>query len=209
MSDGAGSVGKLNVSNLDIFCEIGNIGAGNAATSLAEMLGRRVDMGVPVASLVKFDDVTNILGGPENLVAGVMISMSGDLRGYILLVLDETDAARLLGLLMGTAPTEGMLSLTELDISTLTEVANILVGSYLSAIGQMTGLTIVPSVPDLAMDMAGAIMSVPVIEYGKAGDEVLLLETAFYNNDETIAGHFFIVPDLESYATMLKSLGVE
>ena len=195
--------------HLDVFQEIGNIGAGNAATALATMLNRRIDMSVPAARMVPFNNVTDIVGGPENIVAGVLIGMTGDLSGFIMLVLNTHDAAHMLHLLgMTPTPDVDLFSMDELGVSTLREVSNILVGSYLTAISSLTGLTISQSVPELVIDMAGAILSVPVIEYGKLGESVLLLETEFYNDDQTLAGHFFLIPDLESYYTMLKSLGI-
>lgn len=200
----------IKSEHLDVFREIGNIGAGNATTSLAKMLDKRMDMSIPKAQLVPFNAVTDILNGPEQIVVGVMVAMSGDLKGSILLVLELADALEMTGILTGSAPQgDSIDSLNEMDLSALTEIANILVGSYLSAISSLTQLSIVPSVPDLVIDMAGAIMSVPLIEYGSVGDEVLMLETEFSDEGQAMAGHFFLVPDLDSYYVLMRSLGIE
>lgn len=205
---------KTNISAqfLDVFKEIGNIGAGNATTALSVMLGQRIDMKVPVARLVPFGNVSDILGGPGTVVVGVLINMSVDLNGYILLILGLKDAMSLASLLTGSPKADisgdQLPELDEMDISALSEIGNILIGSYLNAISGLTGLRVEASIPDLVIDMAGAIMSVPAIEYGKIGDEVLMLETDFSNDKLDISGHFFLIPDLDSYYVLLRSLGM-
>ena len=200
---------SLNQEHLDVFKEIGNIGAGNAATALATMLDRRMTMRVPQVEIVPFQKITDILDGPESIVAGVLVGMSGDMKGSILLVMSQQDAATLISILIGKdAQAIDLQAFSEEDTSALTEIANILVGSYISAISAMTGLLIIPTVPELTVDMAGAIMSVLTIEYGKLGDAVLFLETAFYDSEASLAGHFFLIPDLPSYTTLIQSLGI-
>lgn len=204
-----GSLKDFNTDQLDVFKEIGNIGAGNAATALASLLDKRMGMSVPTVRIMPFNEITDILNGPENIVAGVMINMSGDMSGYVLLVLDSEDAHKLVSILTGETPDPSAPNDFEsVDLTALTEIANILVGAYLMAISTMTGLTIIPSVPELTVDMAAAIMSVPAIEYGKIGDSVLFLGTQFSDENETINGHFFLIPDFNSYKVLLNSLGL-
>ena len=202
-------IDNMSQEQLDVFKEIGNIGAGNAATALAAMLDRRMTMTVPHVEIVPFQKITDILNGPESIVAGVLVGMEGDLNGSILLVMNKNDAEMMVAILTGRDMSElDLYAFTEDDNSALTEIANILVGAYISAISAMTGLRIVPSVPDLTVDMAGAIMSVLMIEYGKMGDAVLFLETAFVDSEGSMSGHFFLIPDLPSYTTLLQSLGI-
>ncbi len=204
-----GSLKDFSNDQLEVFREIGNIGAGNATTALASLLDKKMTMSVPEVKILPFNEITNILNGPENIVAGVMIDMSGDLQGYILLVLDARDAQKMIAILTEADP-EAMseADLEALDLTDLTEIANILVGAYLSAISAMTGLTIIPSVPELTIDMAAAIMSVPAIEYGKIGDSVLFLGTQFTDEKQKLHGHFFLIPDFTSYKILLNSLGL-
>ncbi len=204
-----GSLKDFSNDQLEVFREIGNIGAGNATTALASLLDKKMTMSVPEVKILPFNAITNILNGPENIVAGVMIDMSGDLQGYILLVLDARDAQKMIAILTEADPDEMSESdLNALDLTDLTEIANILVGAYLSAISAMTGLTIIPSVPELTIDMAAAIMSVPAIEYGKIGDSVLFLGTQFTDEKQKLHGHFFLIPDFTSYKILLNSLGL-
>lgn len=203
----------MSPEKLDVLREVGNIGAGNAVTALASLLGRKIDMSVPDAHVVEFNEIANILNGPETLVAGMLVDMTGDLSGYILLILDISNAYEMVSLaLNATRPTPGNLTgadFDEMDVSVLTEVANILVGSYLSSIAAMTGLKVIPSVPQIAMDMLGAIISIAAVEYGQIGDSVLFLQTKFSDEDKEMSGHFFLIPNYESYKILMKSLGME
>jgi chemotaxis protein CheC len=204
----------MKPENLDVLKEIGNIGAGNAVTALATMLNREIDMSVPDVEVLSFNEITNILNGPESLVAGMLVDMTGELTGYILLILDIQDAYELVSLALNdhdrkTPENVAGKDFGEMDMSVLTELANILVGSYLSSISTLTGLNVVPSVPQIAMDMLGAIISIAVIEYGQIGDSVLCLKTKFSDIDKELSGHFFLIPDYESYKILMKSLGME
>jgi len=198
--------------HLDVFKEIGNIGAGNAASALADLLNRRISMSVPEASVMPFNEITEVLGGPETLVSGVLIDVSGDLNGYILLILGMDEALSMvtqaLGEPMRDTSAPGF-NLSEMERDTLLEIANILVGSFLSAISSFSGLGATPAVPQMAVDMFGAIINIAMVEYGKIGDSVLFLKTQFNDLAGEISGHFFLIPDYNSYKMLLKALGLE
>ena len=201
---------KLDNFQIDVLKEIGNIGAGNAATALAKMLRRKVDMDVPKVKVLKFQEVSEILGEADIPVVGLLLRVMGDIKGSIMFIL-ENEAARIwVNILMGKPQTEkkGYLNFDEIEVSALKEIANILSSSYLSALSSLTGLNILPSVPELAIDMAGAILSVPAIEFGKLGDSVLYIETEYLEGDTRVVGDFFLVPDFDSYDVLLKALGV-
>ncbi|TAH60462.1 MAG: chemotaxis protein CheC [Gottschalkiaceae bacterium] len=200
------SISNLNSMQIDVLKEIGNIGAGNAVTALSKMVAKRVDMKVPKVNIVEFKEVSDLVGGAEILVAGIYFKVFGDLKGSIMFLIDKNSSKLLTNLLMGKNDTLG--ELDEMEISALQEVGNILAGSYLSALSSLTGLTINVSVPCLAIDMAGAIMSVPVILFGQVGDHVLLIETEFIEGSNHVKGNFFLIPDEESFEILLKSLGV-
>ena len=200
-------IDDLNNLQIDVLREIGNIGAGNAATALAKMLNRKVDMDVPRVKIMEFRDVSETLGSAESIVAGILLKVEGDLTGNIMFILQLRDASLLVDMLMGRQSGE-LHEFSELEVSALKEIGNILAGSYLSALSTLTNLKIMPSVPDLAIDMAGAILSVPAIEFGKVGDTVLYIETEFSDGDEKVVGDFFLVPDVETYDILLKALGV-
>lgn len=204
------NIDDLDNMQLDVLREIGNIGAGNAATALAKMLNKKVDMDVPKAKILEFKDVSDILGGAEMLVVGILLKVTGDLTGNIMFILSLEAAHSLVDLLMGNtaANSDEAQEFSEIELSALREIGNILAGSYLSAMSTLTNLNIMPSVPDMAIDMAGAIVSVPAIEFGKIGDTVLYIETEFLEGETRVVGDFFLVPDVESYEILLKALGV-
>lgn len=196
----------LNSFHLDVLKEIGNIGAGNAATALAKLLNKRVEMKVPQIRIMGFSEVNEVLGGAETPVVGILLTVLGDISGYILFVLEQSAANTLVNILMSKKPDEEM-EYNEITLSALKEVGNILTSSYLSALSTLTGLSIKPDVPALAIDMAGAILSVPAIEFGKTTDTVLYIETEFIEGKDRVIGDFFLVPDTESYIRLLDTLG--
>jgi chemotaxis protein CheC len=200
------SVNELNSLQIDVLREIGNIGAGNAATALSKMISKRIDMDVPKVNILEFRNVAELVGGPEAEVIGIYFKVTGDITGSIMFLLDKKSAKLLTNLLMGRQDEDG--DLDEMDFSALQEVGNILSGSYLSSLSTLTGLNLIVSVPSLAMDMAGAILSVPVILFGQVGDKVMLIETDFNEGTNRVKGNFFLIPDEDSFEALLKSLGV-
>lgn len=140
------------------------------------------------------------------LVSGIYFKVSGDITGSIMFLIDNDSSRTLINWLMGKNETNA--ELDEIELSALKEVGNILAGSYLSSLSTLTGLSMTVSIPSLAIDMAGAIMSVPVILFGQVGDHVLLIETDFIEGINQVKGNFFLIPDEQSFEILLKSLGV-
>ncbi|MFY9176257.1 MAG: chemotaxis protein CheC [Caldicoprobacterales bacterium] len=198
----------LDGMQLDVLKEIGNIGAGNAATSLSKLLSRRVGMNVPEVKLIQFNQVEMVVGGAETLVAGVYFEFSGDIQGTILFILDRASANNLLFLLIPNDFAEYDEDFSPLERSALQEVGNILAGAYLGSLSVMTGLTIKHSTPAFAYDMAGAILSVPMIEFGQMGEYALFIENVFIDGSSKIKGNFFLMPNVDSYPIILEALGV-
>ncbi len=197
----------LDSFQLDVLKEIGNIGAGNAATALAKMLDKKIDMKVPQIKVMKFSEVSDVLGGAETQVVGLLLSVHGDINGSMMFILDYQSAQLLVNILMGR-PTRAELEYDEMTCSALKEIGNILAGSYLSALSNLTNLKIMPGVPGLAIDMAGAILSVPAIEFSKNSDTVLYIENEFTDGLDSVIGNLFLVPDEVSYVRLLHALGV-
>lgn len=200
---------KANSDALDFFQELENIGVSHAATALSTMLNREVSIRVPCAKFCEYDTITNILNGPESIVVGLLVSIFGDIDGFILLILDEKDARDLSqSILMGIDENISEDGFSELQISALKEVSNILIGSYITAISTLTGFRIDASVPDMVVDMAGAILNLITTVYGEYGDTVLFLETEFLDQASSIFGHFFLVPDVESFNKLISKMEV-
>jgi len=206
--------GSISSWQMDIFREIANVGAGNAATALATLLDCRIDQTVPKVELVALGDIPDIVGGPGKFVVGGMIDFYGDLQGHLLLILDVDQTVRIVSLVTGAEPRpfegdEFLFSLSELDESALKETLNIMSGSYLTAISKFTDLEIIPSIPYLCIDMAAPVLSVVIAEAALMGDYALLFESQLSNGAQNISGSLFFIPDRESYQLLLKALGCE
>lgn len=193
---------QLTEHELDFFKELTNIGAGHAATALSQLIGRQIGMRVPIVSIVDVCAVPDLMGGSERLVNGIYLQVFGDARGAILLIFPEESSAGLLKLLLkgGENP------LSELGKSAMKEVGNILASSYLSVLGNMLKITLIPSIPSIACDMAGAVVDLVLAGLGETGDTAFVFETEFYDIDEEVKGHFFLMPDPESIDVFLEAI---
>ena len=199
---------NLSANQLDALREIGNVGAGNSATALSQVINRRIDMNVPKVSLVPLDMVPDLVGGPDTIVVGVFLRVYGKAPGNILFLLPQQSAYYLVDTLMGK-PHGATNKLDFMDESALMEIGNILAGAYLNAFYTFTNISMLPSIPALAMDMAGAILNVVLVQLGTMGDQALVIETEFLSEDDGINGHFFLVPDPGSLETIMNAVGVE
>ncbi|MBR1728320.1 MAG: chemotaxis protein CheC [Selenomonadaceae bacterium] len=203
-------IDELNLSpiQLDALREIGNVGAGNSATALSQIINKRIDMNVPKVALVPIETVPDLVGGPDTIVVGVFLRVYGKAPGNILFLLPQKSAFYLVDTLMGRE--HGTTKrLDFMDESALMEIGNILSGAYLNAFFNFTHISMLPSIPALAMDMAGAILNVILVQLGQMGDQALVIETEFLAEDDGINGHFFLVPDPGSLAILIKGVGVE
>jgi chemotaxis protein CheC len=175
------------------------------------MLGEKVEMSLPKVEIVPLADIPSMSGSPDTPVVGGVVDMSGDLTGQIMMILGIKEARNMANAICGgecAADEVSPDSLTELGMSALGEVMNILAGSYLSAISTLTGLVIIPSIPYVCVDMVGSVLSIVAIECGEAGDSALLFRTSFSNVQDSIACDFFLLPDRESYKKLMDHLGV-
>lgn len=192
---------------LDVLKEVGNIGAGNAATALSRLLDKPIDMGVPKVQLLPFEEIAEKVGGPERLVIAIFFRVEGEVPGNLFFILSPEAAKSLVRRLAGIQSDDDE-TFNEMEHSALSEIGNILAGSYLSSLADFTKLSMFPTVPGLAMDMAGAILSYGLLQFGQMGNDALLIDTAFLEGQDQIEGQFFLIPDPESFAKIFESLGV-
>ena len=198
---------QVSENYYDVLKELGNIGAGNAMTALSQMLQCKVDMKVPQVRLLEFSEVGDLVGGDEQVMVAVFLGVEGDITGSMMFMLQEQSARHLIQkTTMGLVP-EGS-EFEEMGLSAMQEVGNIITGAYLNSLSSMTSLTIFPSPPALTIDMAGAILSVPAIQFGIYGDKILLIQSQFYDEIQ-LDGYFILIPDLESYEKILAALGIQ
>jgi chemotaxis protein CheC len=191
---------------IDALKEIGNIGAGHAATALSTMVSRKIRISVPQVRVLPFAEVPNFIGGSENLSVGILMKIYGLIEGTILLLIPEQNAKKLTNLIIQKElPKTGF---SDIEKSALMELGNILASSYIAALADFTNLNIKITVPGFAHDMAGAILSVPLSLYGCMGDTAFLLDTEFTESQEGFKFHFLLIPEDKSTHLLLKAIGV-
>lgn len=201
---------NINEMQFDVLKEIGNIGAGNATTALAKLINSKLDMKVPKVQMVGFQDLATVMGSEENIMVAVLVTLSDDVEGMMMFLMDIKSAKYLISQMLKSMgmdmPIDENAEFSEMELSVVSELGNIISGSYLAALSSLLQLVINISVPYVSVDMAGAILSVPAIEFGKVGDQVLLIETKF--GDDEISGYFILIPEEESYGKIMKALGM-
>lgn len=197
----------LTNEEIDVLREIGNIGAGNATTSLAVLLDSNLRMEIPIVKVLSFDDMSDMVGGPDVVVAAVLTRFSGDITGMTLFVLEKEEACNLAGSMLHQTYDETH-TFDTMDKSAITEVGNILMSSYLSSIESLTNLMLHIEPPMMCVDMAGSVLSLPIIELGKIGDKALVIDSKILDNNKPINGFLMMVTDEESYQKIFESLGI-
>lgn len=192
---------------MDVLKEIGNIGAGHAATALSTLLNRPIDMGVPTVQRVPFELIAESVGGDESIVTAVYFRVEGDAPGNLFFMMTPEAAKQLLHHFSGSVTNE-VLEFTDMERSILSEIGNILAGSYLSSLADFTRLAMMPTVPGFAVDMAGAILSYGLLHMSHMGNEALLIDTNFLEGSNRVQGQFFLIPDPDSFGAIFEALGV-
>jgi Chemotaxis protein CheC, inhibitor of MCP methylation len=197
----------LDQTHFDVLKEIGNIGAGHAATALSQLVSEKIEMTVPDVSITPLGEVSDILGGAEREVVGIYLRVFGDAPGKIIFLFSIQEARAIVDMIL-RRPQGTTAEFQDFEQSTIKEIGNIMTGAYLHALTRLTGLQQLSSVPSFACDMAGAIINTALIDLGMIGDYALMIETQFSLTDRKINGHFFLVPDPGSLEIILGALGV-
>lgn len=201
-------LGQLNEMHIDVLKEIGNIGAGNAATSLAQMLNREVDMQTPNVRILEIGEAYRAMGGPEVPVVAILAKLYGDIDGIMMFVIQEDFTRALLETLLGEKVADcGQLN--DMERSALSEIGNIMIGSYAGSIAALSGLTIKISVPAVASDMVGAVLTVPATEMSTVSNKIIFIEDNFLSSNQAISADMMLVPDIHSLNKLMNSLGIE
>ncbi len=194
---------NLNLMDIDMLKEVANIGTGNAATSLSNLVNQRITMSVPTVKMPDFKHLPDIIGGADALICGLLVGVSGDVNGMMMYLMTEKSACTLAKEIMGREK-NSFSEFEDIDYSMLTEIGNILTSSYLTALSQLMNYKINQSVPSLSVDMSGAILSVPAIEFGRVADKVLFIESTFKQISEDgsdssndLSGFFMLIPEVK------------
>lgn len=190
---------------LDVLQRIGNTGAMKATASLSALAGKPVENSYAYVRIVPLQEVPGLFGDPEQLIAGVIFEVRGDLSGQFVVVFQMQDALGLIRVLTGAECSLGV-ELEEMQTSALAEAGNILTSSYLAALEQTAGLAVSPSPPAVAVDMAGGILTSAVLPMHEAGSEILLIEARFGGDQGEVAGRMILLPSTESLPRLLHAV---
>jgi chemotaxis protein CheC len=200
---------ELSDAHIDVLREIGNIGAGNAATSLGMILNAEVGIRLPKVQITDFDTAVNALGGAEAMTVGVLVHFSGEANGMIMFLLGMDDAQNITSILVQEDDGGTEDGLSEMKLSAIKEIGNILGSAYINSIALLTGLQIDLSVPYIAIDMAGAILSVPIIEFGAIGDKVMFIEEGFFTDEKQLNSNVIMFAEVDTLRSIMGRLGLE
>lgn len=202
------SIDELNEIHLDVLREIGNIGAGNAATSLSQMLNSEINMSVPKVRILDISDAATALGGPENPVIGILAKISGEIEGLMMFIVGQSFAGAVLESLLGEKQVS-YAALTEMQLSAISEIGNIMISAYLGSISTLSQMSIKSSVPAIAVDMAGALLSVPAIEMRTVSDKIIFIQEDFLSSANDITSNMMLIPSMDSLDRLMQKLGIQ
>lgn len=211
---------ELNLTDFqrDVLREIGNIGAGNVTTSIAQLINKRIQMEVPSVDIVTFDELANLVGGPEELIVGLFFRFDGEVKGSVYLVFTLDVAQYLIAQLTGDKHFNLLKDSHEYYISALTEIGNMMTGSYLTALSDLLYMNLHPTIPYLSVDMAGAVLTEGILHLSNISDYAIAINTFIYedglineNNPTTndqLKVYFFLLPDYEFFPKIFSKLGI-
>lgn len=198
---------ELNGMELDTIREIGSIGTGNAATALSSLLSCQVQIAMPQVHIMGYNEAIDWIGGPEAITAGVLVRLSGEING-IMLSVQQLNFVNLVLEHLVQRRIEDYKDLQDLEKSVLIEVGNIMISTFVNALAQLAGITIKLTVPSFAVDMQGAILSVPMVEFGGQSDYIMTIGTDFICDKNVVPCRLLLSPDVLSLNFLLKKLGV-
>lgn len=198
---------QLSSLELDTLKEIGSIGTGNAATSLSALIGKAVRIQMPEVRIMEYNEAIEWIGGPEEITAGVLVGLGGQISGIMLSVQQLEFVNLVLESMLGKGVGEYM-ELREMEYSALTEVGNIMISTFINALSGLSNISVNLTVPAFAVDMQGAILSVPMAAYGGMSDYLMTIGGNFVCEEEQVPCRLLLSPDLGSLNFLLKKLGV-
>ncbi len=205
---GIQSIGDLNEMHVSVLSEIGNIGCGNAATALAQMLDRPVDMSTPEVGITSYNEAYEKLGGPETVMVGLVLTLKGDMSGMLMFLLPGDTACEIINM-MAYTELKDWTEIDEMGFSAISEMANILSASFANAIADMAMMTIDISPPSFAVDMLGALLSLPASYYAQIGDLFMYIKNELEISGKKTPANILLLPDVESLNKLMAALGIE
>ncbi len=198
---------ELNYLEIDTLREIGSIGTGNAATALSQLLQKEVRITMPEVRIMGYNEAIEWIGGAEEITAGVLMRLGGEINGIMLSVQQMDFVNLVLESMLGRGINEYM-ELHEMECSALIEVGNIMISTFINALSGLAEIGINLTVPAFTVDMQGAIMAVPMAEFGGQSDYIMTIGGNFVCENKQVPCRLLLSPDVRSLNFLLRKLGV-
>ena len=199
---------NINEVHIDVLREIANIGSGNAASSLSRMIGQQVNIQIPDIEIKGFNEAIEVLGGPETIMVGTLLFLSGGINGMMMFLLPIDVVCDLVNMLMFTE-IKSHEEIDEMGYSVINECSNIMSASFVTAVADMTDMIIDISPPEATLDMLGSIMSVPSIYFADIGDSLLLMTNELEIEGKKTSANVLLLPDMPSLGKLMSNLGID
>jgi len=178
----------------DQLREIVNLGASKAADALAQLIGKKVKVEVPIVHLDTIERLAAQMGDPGAIITAILMKINGEAPGVVFLFFPRTSAEHIASLMTSNHKKE-INVLDSFDRSALQEVGNILVGSSLAALAKFSDLSFVQSVPEVVTDNMGAIFNSILLELGGGTEAMLLLNVKIEIEEDGKGDLFFFFDD--------------
>ncbi|MDG6223412.1 MAG: chemotaxis protein CheC [Candidatus Bathyarchaeota archaeon] len=183
-----------NQLNCDILLELGNIGSGNATTALADILNERIVVEVPRLHVSPPHLVPRLFGSRDNMMTVIYMQLRGEADCDILLVLEMEEAKRIAAMMAMTTPEE----LDEdTENSAVAELGNIMIGGFLSAIADFTGVEMVPRPPSLVRGPFECVLDSFLVKQALLTEAALVFDACFRRSTSEVGGSLVVFPSVE------------
>jgi len=199
---------NINEVHIDVLKEIANIGSGNAASSLSRMIGQPVNIQIPDIKIKGFNEAIEVLGGPETIMVGTLLFLSGGINGMMMFLLPIDVVCDLVNMLMFTE-IKSHEEIDDMGYSVINECSNIMSASFVTAVADMTDMIIDISPPEATLDMLGSIMSVPSTYFADIGDSLLLMTNELEIEGKKTSANVLLLPDMASLGKLMSNLGID
>jgi chemotaxis protein CheC len=185
-----------------ILQEIGNIGAGHAATSLSQIVQQRIEIDVPTIRSMQTHLVPKFYARHDKLTTAVYMQLDSELECDILLLFEKEEAEKIASIMtMATSPENVS---PEMESSAIQELANIMIGAFLSAISNFTGTKLVPKPPQLTVDSFDSIIDNFLVRQSMLSDIAIIFDTQFKQAGGTASGNLIVFPSRRLQETLIE-----
>ena len=179
---------------VETFAAIGRDGAARAGRGLSGLMGQEIAIRVPSVRMGTKVDACEAVGGPESVVLGAYMSMTGDITGHVMLLFPVARALECVDLMCGE-PIGTTTEPDELASSAIGELTNIVGSAFVNALADRMNLILYPSPPTILNDMAIALVESVYAEILSQGGDVVMMDTVFEDKRGNTAGLLIVAPD--------------